>query len=60
MNKKTFNLIFAIVSGVEMIAEGVVSFFQPSAMVAINAAIPLVGSCIIAVCKLFVKEDTTK
>lgn len=57
MSDKVFKLVAGIITGVETVAVAVVTFIAPPAMVAINAAIPLVGNCAIAVCKLFVKEE---
>ena len=57
MTKKVFNLITAVVTGVETISIGLVTFFNPGCAVAVNAAIPIVGTAVIAVCKLFVKEE---
>ena len=56
MSSRVFKLISGVITGVEAIALAVVTFIAPPYMVAINAAIPLVGNCIIAVCKLFVKD----
>ena len=56
MSKKVFNLVSGVITGVEAIAIAVVTFVAPPCMVAINAAIPIVGNYIIAVCKLFVKD----
>ena len=56
MSKKVYNLITGIVTGVEAIGVEVVTFINPPAAVAINAAIPIVGTAALAVCKLFVKE----
>lgn len=56
MSKKVFNLITGIVTGIETISVALVTFFDPAYAVAINGAIPIVGTAIIAVCKLFVKE----
>jgi hypothetical protein len=57
MSKKVFNLITGIVTGIETISVAVVTYINPAYAVAINAAIPIVGSAIIAVCKLFTKEE---
>ncbi|MCQ2082534.1 MAG: hypothetical protein MJ181_10020 [Treponema sp.] len=57
MTNKVFNLITGIVTGIETISVAFVTFFQPAYAVAINAAIPIVGTAIIAVCKLFVKDE---
>ena len=44
MSKKVYNLITGIVTGVEAIGVAVVTFINPPAAVAINAAIPIVGT----------------
>lgn len=56
MSKKVYNLIIGIATGVESISVAVVTFINPPAAVAINAAIPIVITAALAVCKLFVKE----
>lgn len=56
MSKKVYNLIIGIATGVESISVAVITFINPPAAVAINAAIPIVGTAVLAVCKLFVKE----
>ena len=56
MSKKVYNLITGIVTGVEAIGVAVITFIDLPAAVAINAAIPIVGTAVLAVCKLFVKE----
>lgn len=56
MSKKVYNLITGIVTGLEAIGVAVITFINPPAAVAINAAIPIVGTATLAVCKLFVKE----
>lgn len=57
MSKKVFNLITALVTGAETISIGLVTFFAPACAVPVNAAIPIIGAAIIAVCKLFVKDE---
>lgn len=57
MTKKVLNLITGIVTGVESISIALVTFFGPGYATAINAAIPIVGTAIVAVCKLFVKDE---
>lgn len=56
MKAKTFNLITGIVTGAESIGIAVVTFVSPSHAVAINAAIPIAGTAILAICKLFVED----
>jgi hypothetical protein len=57
MSKKVFNLITGLVTGLETISVAIVTFCGPSGAVAINAAIPIVGTAIITTCKLFVKDE---
>lgn len=57
MSKKIFNLVTGIVTGIEAISIALVTFFNPSCAIAVNTAIPIVGTAILSVCKLFVKED---
>lgn len=56
MSKKVYNLIIGIATGVESISVAVITFINPPAAVAINAAIPIAITAALAVCKLFVKE----
>lgn len=56
MSKKVYNLIIGIATGVESISVAVITFINPPAAVAINAAIPITITAALAVCKLFVKE----
>lgn len=55
MTDKTFKLITAIVGGLETIAVGLVTYFNPAYATAINASIIVVGTAIVEVCKQFVK-----
>lgn len=57
MSNKVFNLITGIVTGIESISVAVVTFCSPAYAAAINAAIPIAGTAIIAICKLFVKDE---
>lgn len=57
MSKKVYNLITGIVTGVEAISIALVTFFNPACAVAVNAAIPIAGTAILAICKLFVKDE---
>lgn len=54
MNKKTFNLVSAITTGVAGIAIGVVTFFNPAWCEAINASIAVAEGAVIAICSKFV------
>lgn len=58
MSEKVFNMIFKIVTGVEMIAEGIcgVCITNEAVKAGVLAGIPLVANCAIAVCKNFVKK----
>ena len=62
MSKTVYNIVFASVTGVEGISEAVCAAAIPDPFIkgAVCAAIPLVCNCIIAVCKLFVKDGGTK
>lgn len=57
MSKKLFALISCVTSAVSALAVGLVTFFEPSHASAINASIPLIEGCIIAVCSNFVKAE---
>lgn len=57
MTEKTFKLITAIVGGVETIAVGLVTYFNPAAATAINASIVVAGTAIIEICNQFVVAD---
>lgn len=58
MSEKVFSMIFKIVTGVEMVAEGICGFCIANEAVrtGVLAGIPLVANCAIAVCKNFVKK----
>ena len=56
MDQKTFNLITAIIGGVEAIAVAMVTFFKPSCSAAINGAIVISGTAINEILTLFVKK----
>lgn len=56
MNEKTFKLVTAIVGGVETIAVGLVTYFNPAGATAINASILIAGTAILEICNQFVKE----
>lgn len=57
MSKKTFNLITAIVGGVETIAVGTVTYLEPASATAINSAIVVAGTAIIEICTKFIKPE---
>ena len=59
MSSKVFNLITGIVTGVEAIAGAICTFAISDAFIkgAVVAAIPIIGTAAISVCKLFVKKD---
>ena len=56
MSKKTFQLVSAIIGGVQAIAVAVVTYTSPSYAAAINGAIVIAGTAAIEICNLFVKE----
>lgn len=56
MSKRTFNLITAVVGGVQTIAIGVITFLGLPAAAPINASIVIGGTAIIEICSQFVKE----
>ena len=57
MSKKTFELVSAIVCGVQAIAVAIVTYTEPSYATAINGAIVVIGGAIIEVCAKFVEPD---
>ncbi len=59
MQKNVYNLIFKIVTGVEIIAEAICAFAIKDTFIktGVCAAIPLVCNCITGVCSKFVKEQ---
>lgn len=59
MSKKAFQLISGIVGGVQAIAIAVVTYTvdSPESAAAINGAIVVVGTAIIAACGKFVKAE---
>lgn len=57
MTEKTFKLITAIVGGLETIAVGLVTYFEPQGATAINASIIIAGTAIVEICSQFVKSD---
>ena len=56
MTKKTYNLIVGVAGGLSTIAVAVVTFFNPSNAVAINAGIGIGSTAVIEICSKFVKE----
>ena len=56
MTKKTYNLIVGVAGGLSTIAVAVVTFFNPTYAVAINASIGIGSTAAIEICSQFVKE----
>ena len=57
MSKKTFQLISAIVGGVQAIAVAIVTYTTPEYATAINGAIVVIGTAVIEACSQFVKAE---
>lgn len=57
MSKKTFNLITAIVGGLQTIGIGVVTYTGPEYATAINSAIAIIGTAVIEACSRFLKVE---
>ena len=57
MSKKTFQLVSAIVGGVQAIAVAVVTYTSPEYAAAINGAIVVTGTAVIEACSQFVKPE---
>ena len=57
MSKKTFQLVSAIVGGIQTIAVAVVTYTAPEYAAAINGAIVVVGTAVIEACAQFVKSE---
>jgi len=57
MKKKTYNLIVGIVGGVSTIAVALVTFFNPTYAVAINASIGIASTATVEICGQFVKDE---
>ena len=55
MSKKKFQLVSAIIGGVQAIAVAVVTYTAPEYSAAINGAIVVIGTAIIEACSQFVK-----
>lgn len=57
MTKKTYNLIVGVAGGLSTIAVAVVTFFNPSCAVAVNASIGIGSTAAIEICSQFVKKN---
>ena len=57
MSKKMFQLVSAVVGGVQAIAVAVVTYVSPEYCAAINGTIVIVGTAVIEACAQFVKTD---
>lgn len=57
MTKKTFQLVSAIIGGVQAIAVAVVTYTAPEYSAAINGAIVVIGTALIEACAQFVKAE---
>ena len=57
MSKKTFNLVTAIIGGVQAIGVAIVTYTEPAYTTAINGAIVILGTAAVEVCNLFTKAD---
>lgn len=57
MSKKTFQLVSAIVGGVQAIAVAVITYTSPEYATAINGAIVVIGTAVIEACSQFVKPE---
>lgn len=57
MSKKTFQLVSAIVGGVQAIAVAIVTYMSPEYATAINGAIVVIGTAVIEACAQFVKPE---
>lgn len=56
MNKKTFQLVTGIVTGVATIASAIVVFIAPPMAPAIVAGIEIAAGAVIEICSLFEKD----
>lgn len=56
MSKKLYNLIVGIIGGVSAVAVSVVTYIDPSYVVAINASIGIASTAAIEVCSQFVEK----
>lgn len=57
MSKKTFNLVTAIIGGVQAIGVAIVTYTEPAYTTAINGAIVILGTAAVEVCNLFTKAE---
>lgn len=57
MSKKVFTLITGIVGALQTAGVAIITYTEPSYATAINSAIVIIGTAIIEVCNLFVKEE---
>lgn len=57
MSKKSFNLITAIIGGVQAIGVAIVTYTEPAYATAINGAIVILGTAAVEVCNLFTKAE---
>ena len=57
MSKKTFQLVSAIIGGVQAIAVAVVTYTSPEYAAAINGAIVVIGTAVIEACSKFVNAE---
>lgn len=57
MSKKTFQLVSAIIGGVQAITVAVVTYTAPEYATAINGAIVVIGTAIIEACAQFVEPE---
>lgn len=57
MDKKTFQLVTGIVTGVATIASAIVVFAAPPMAPAIVAGIEIAAGAVIEICTLFVKSE---
>lgn len=57
MNKKTFQLVTGIVTGVATIASAIVVFIAPPMAPAIVAGIEIAAGAVIEICSLFEKTE---
>lgn len=60
MSKKTFAIVSGIVGAVQTAAVAVITSFEVPHAAQINSAIVIVGTAIIEVCTLFVKQEDSQ
>lgn len=60
MKKSVYDLVFKIVTGVEMITEAICAFVIKDTFIktSVCASIPLVANCVTGICSNFVKEES--